>query len=520
MILGDRGEFDGALRDDLARAGLAHLVAISGLHLGLLGGAAGWVVGWGVRRRYRWLARWGTHRPQAVGAFVGAAAFAGLVGLPVSAVRAAAFIGVIAFASLASRRMTAWSTVGGALFALLAVRPAWIDDLGFRLSVSAVLGLLVFAGARQTRRWWLRGARASAAAIVGTAPVALDAFGRIAWIGVVTNLVAVPWTCFVVVPMALAGAALGLVCPSLGAAVLAASSWAAEGVCLIAAWGAAVPGEWVMGAHRSLPAFGVVAAAGLGWHAPRNTRWVAIGVAAVCLLAGVQARPGPQVVFLSVGHGDAAVVVDDDGRGMLIDTGTDRAFRRVVVPELLRLGLGRLEGVVITHPDDDHDGGLPALLERFDVGRVVLAPEDWEPLEMRDVKVEVLGPFGPRSTLSDNDASLVLRVHLGRYRILFAGDVERQGEAALVARWGTDLGTEILKVPHHGSRSSSSNAFLEAVAPQVAVVSIGPNPHGLPSTDVLWRLRRRGIRILRTDHAGTIRFPCPPDELGVRTEHD
>ncbi|MBC7225543.1 MAG: MBL fold metallo-hydrolase, partial [Anaerolineae bacterium] len=249
--------------------------------------------------------------------------------------------------------------------------------------------------------------------------------------------------------------------------------------------------------------------------------------------------------FLDVGQGDAILVQSPDGHQMLVDGGPD--------PQVLQQALGRvlpfwdrtLDLVVLTHPDGDHAGGLVDLPARYQVGQVLESgvPAD-EPASRRwrtqaegagipvvearrgmvldlggGVVAEVLHPPPDLGSLAgDNNASIVLRVRHGGLAFLLPGDLEREGEAALLQSH-QDLRSAVLKVAHHGSGGGTTEAFLEAVAPELAVVSVGAgNRFGHPSPAVLERLAAQGAVVLRTDLHGTVEILTDGRTLWVRTQ--
>jgi competence protein ComEC len=272
------------------------------------------------------------------------------------------------------------------------------------------------------------------------------------------------------------------------------------------------------------------------------------------------------VTFLDVGQGDAAVVEAPGGAVMVVDGGGSRdgsydPGARVVEPFLRTRGIGRVDLVALSHPHPDHLGGLFRILERFDVGAFWSSGDDGrnpeyhrllavaarrgtalgavEPRALGAAELRPLGPFvstaggeriGAPEGLGVNDASLVLRAALGGHAVLFPGDLEADGEGELAGRGdvGDAIGADVLKVPHHGSRTSSSPELLDAVRPRVAVISLGwRNQFHFPAPEVVARYADRGVTVLRTDRDGavTVRLkrdgalsfvcerPCPTPQL-------
>jgi len=271
---------------------------------------------------------------------------------------------------------------------------------------------------------------------------------------------------------------------------------------------------------------------------------------AVVALAGLLRPDGElRVSFLDVGQGDAAVITFPAGRSMVIDGGpqfgTYDTGRAVVAPYLWdHLGMmgglwgGRIDYLVASHPQSDHIGGETSLLRLFPVDEVWfngvhregVVAEAWEaavtkyagrmttirdadqPIRIGPVDIDLLHPsdsFMPdRDNLDGhglNDSAIVMRIGLGEYHFLFTGDIERPAEAELVRAEADRLASTVLKVPHHGSRTSSTPDFLDAVHPSEAVISVGAyNPYHHPSSPVLEAYEARGVDVLRTDQSGEV----------------
>jgi competence protein ComEC len=252
-----------------------------------------------------------------------------------------------------------------------------------------------------------------------------------------------------------------------------------------------------------------------------------------------------RVTFLDVGQGDSALVEGPGGFAALIDGGGryDNSFdtgARIVEPVLRARGITRIDLLVLSHPHPDHMNGLFRILRRFPVGalwqngdsggnpaqldllrlageRGIAAPAPGR-IESRGMIIEALGPWhdgriGAPPGLSANDASLVVAVKYAGRQILFPGDIGGDGEAELLEhrREGARLASEVVKVPHHGSRYASSDGFIDALSPRLAVVSAGAhNRFGLPSVAAVERYRRRGIEVLRTDRDGAVTIVIDP----------
>lgn len=269
------------------------------------------------------------------------------------------------------------------------------------------------------------------------------------------------------------------------------------------------------------------------------------GILLSCLAAHRSLPEGTlEIHFLDVGQGDSAFICTNEGNA-LIDTGEADA-REFVYLSLKPYG-SRLEYLIITHPHSDHMGGASYILEKMDVGTVVLPRSNgWDStyaelltdihasgasvlfadpgleFSLGDVSFRVLAPLDQYA--EENDRSAVLRLEFGKISALFTGDAEELSEADQLRQYGSEkknlLDADILKAGHHGSSSSSSYPYLWAVTPQYAVISCGKNnSYGHPAADVLKRLETIGVKILRTDQLGTIRFVTDGENITVTSDN-
>ena len=536
LVIGRRTELDRAVQERYVRSGLAHLLSISGLHVGFL---AAWL---GVLLARLPLGR--VARFAASAALVGG--YVGLLGFPAPATRSALMLGLDGLARLRQRRVAPRGVIAVAALVVLAGDPWALRSVGAWLSVVAVAAVIWAARATAGSRPAVRVLAGGAAATLTTAPITAYAFGTVAPIGVVANLVAIPLAGLAVPGLMLALLA-SWVCPPAAPPLAAGAGLLLALVDVVAAFAARVPGGHVVmpaGWPAAVLWSGVAALAWWLWHAPRRP-WVraarlalaaGLGPWALLLLDPPRGRDGVLTVhFLDVGQGDAAVLRTPAGRWIVIDGGPrlpgSDAGRRVVVPFLRRRGAERVTVLVASHADADHLGGVPALIDALPTD-VVLEPGEpvgrplyleflaavqgsgarWLParagdrLELDGVVLDVLSPdtawiARPAET---NEHSVVLRVGFGRTRLLFPGDAGFPVEQRLLDRIGP---VALLKVGHHGSRTATSEAWLDRLRPACAVISVGArNRYGHPTPEVLARLLRRGIAVHRTDRAGTITF--------------
>ncbi len=550
------GEEDLTEADDDAfrKSGLTHLLAVSGSHVALAVGSVVAAVRFLVLR-VTWLAR----RVEAgrVAAALGipfALAYEQLAGDSGSARRATAMALFVLFARACGRRGQVARTLPLSVLAAMAIDPLAPFDPSFLLSLAATLGLVVLGPALRevvdapTR--WLRAVPASLrtalsttmAASAACAPLIAMMAGAVPIAGLVANVVAVPIGELAALPICNACAVLGALSEPFPVVSFFASTI-----------GHATAGSLVMlrAAARvaATPSFAVLAAAmACAYVAPKLSR-AAVGSVTIALLLlvegvhvrGAKPRDVLRITVLDVGQGDALVVDLPDGRVMVIDGGGEVGSpwdpgKIVVGPVLAARRRSRIDVAVLSHPHPDHFLGLRHPLSTLSVGAL------WDTGEAHDghgelgalfsrlrarhvplvrpatlcgvhrfglATVEVLAPCPAYdASASTNDNSFVLRVSLGARHALLVGDAEEHAEHGLLHRdLHRDLRADFLKVGHHGSRTSSTDAFLRAVSPTIAAISCGArNRFGHPHPTAMARLRSAGIRVLRTDLDGSIRW--------------
>ena len=562
MLLGERADMGADLRNAFADTGTAHLLAISGLHVG--------VIGWSVFRLLLWFLLGRLRIAQAGRPEVPAALAAGaftwfyvlLVAPSDATLRAAIMITVILAARVLERRPFAPRTIAAAALAVLLVEPTALWDASFQRSFAAAGALVASAPLYRSVHTWLkepgrlpspRWSRAAAVLVgltgattisfVATAPLSLAWFGQLAPVGLLVNLVAVPLTSLVVLPAGLLWLLLALMAPDLAAALTFIPELAADALLgIVSGWadlcGPATTSAWPH-AVGALAAAAVVAAFAKRWKLG-----VALGAAGLSLALLTTGGGGLEVTFLEVGHGDAAVVVTPEERYVLVDTGgtwrggdaNQAIAERRLVPALTRLGASELDLLVLTHSDHDHVGAAPALARRLRVRELWVCACAGQSAAVRETarivaagggRVRVVGPsagwdwggakwrvLGPpvsvatadgRCRVEDNDSSIVLSVGWAGRQLLLTGDISAKAERELVMREGGVLGSDVLKSPHHGSRSSSSEALLDAVRPTHVVVSgVLHRKRMPPHSDVLRRYLAAGMRVWVTSRDGAV----------------
>jgi competence protein ComEC len=540
---------------DFRNAGVVHVLVASGAQIAVLIGIFLQVLGWAAAPR------WASLLITLAGAWL----YTLMAGGAPAMVRASITAGALAVAQLLGRQNDPLSLLALAALVILGLSPGDLFDLGFQLSFAAVGGMILL-GPRlrallHAKPGWLWGSIGySLAAQLATMPLIAHAFCQVAPVGVLANLIAIPAS-GLLLGGGLAVSVVGLLWP--GAAFFLDSAnlallWALRQVIHACAR--------VPGGHFWVPPPGAVTVAllyagllAIAWLRREHLALLAgsrvaraSGLALVALFAGSKLLPSPpllRVTFLDVGQGDSTLVQTPSGRTLLVDGGGVSGGRfdfgeRVLLPALLHRGVRGLDCIVATHPQGDHIGGLAAVCRELPVEMLIEPDVPSENAEMERLleqvrrrgirhlraqagvswmldprtRVTLLHPPEPRlSGMGDvNDHSVVLRVEYGRTSFLLAADIGREVEAHLV-RSGAPLEASVLKVAHHGSRTSSGEAFLDAVRPRVAVVSVGEgNLFGHPATEVIRRLAARAALTCRTDEEGAVEVSTDGEVLNVR----
>ncbi len=566
LVLARREGLEREVRESFARAGVAHLLAISGFHVGVVAGLL-YALARALLR-----GRTGARGRAGLAAAAGSWGYVGLLGFPDAASRAALILTLGAVARLRGRPSARWAPLASALLLLLALDPGRLASVGFQLSFLGAAGLVAARAplASRLRRLGrgrlpdgvVDGVAAGAAATAATLPAVAWHFEAVSLVGIPATLLASPLVALAL-PGALASLALEPVLPG-------AAAFLAGGVDLVLGvleTGTARVGAWPWASLWIARSWTAVAVAGgsVGWALARRggvgavSRRATTVAAAAALLAGwplllgLAGRSTLELRFLDVGQGDAVALRTPAGSWILVDAGPPWTGRGPgpVVAALRGRGVTRLEALVLTHPDADHIGQADRVLAALDVatvldpgvpvgkeGYVALleaaaeAGVPWRPARaplrwaVDGVALEVLHPRGPPepgSAVDANDHSVVLLVRWGDFEALLTGDapatVERAVSAALPAG-----GVEVLKVAHHGSDTSTDSLLLARARPGVAVVSVGRgNRYGHPSPRVVRRLEAAGVPVRRTDREGTIRIEARRDGsfrvVGARARH-
>ena len=577
MVLGDRSGLTPDMNQAFLDSGTFHILAISGLNVSLLAGTL-----------------FGLLRLLAISPRLAAGAsvllvtlYAALAGASASVVRAAVMADAYLLAVVLDRRADLLNSLALSALALLWWNPRFLFEVGFQLTYLATLGIVLvvprcaraLAPLPWPLRWALESVVITLAATAMTLPILARAFNRVAPVGILSNVPIVPLS-GLVTTLGTAACVPLLFIPTGISWLNHAMAWLVNLLLGLAGWFAAWPWASV---RVFTPTPGILAAyyaIGLTWllrlalssASDRRgawARWLGLLALACVLTLAVQVlvklypprgRPAVRLTLLDVGQGEAILVELPERRRMLVDAGGVPGDRfdvgaKVLAPFLLHEWIGHLDVLVLTHPQTDHAGGVPAILRGFSVGEVWLGDildrstiSLWlqeylrhrripqrvvslssPPVRWGQAQVAVLHPraratrnpgVGIGRPSRPNDASVVLRVGIGDRKVLLPGDIEREGEAALL-RDRAAIRAQVLKVPHHGSRTSSTSEFLAAVRPEVAIVSVGyRNRFHHPHPEVVARYRALGVRLFRTDLHGAIRVELTPDRISVEARRD
>ena len=573
LTIGDRRAISSPLREVFNRLGIGHLLAISGLHVGIIAIVLMGMFKW-IGHRFHFFLVTGTGHAAAVSATIPLIIGYGLVaGMAPSTQRAVIMVSLAMGAYLVRREGDTLNLVALAGLLILLWHPPVLFAAGFQMSFAAVLAIVLglrhvwpatsVAHPRPGRRLLVFMA-VTLYATAGTLPLLMYYFQQFSLIGLVANLVAVPLIGFVALPLGLLALSLLPLSAPLASLFLQLGGGVLEAVLAVGHWAARLefaalrtfqPTELEIGGYY------VLLAAVIAVRSRPRAKWLLAAAAALLMVdAGWWyhyriAHRDLRLTVLDVGQGSAALLEFPGGETMLVDGGgyaDNRVFdmgRRVIDPFLRRRKILTVDYLVLTHPSSDHMNGLVHVARHFNP-RLLIWNQDrvasasatafvdmiherglrvppFDRLERQfnigGAVVRILNPphdydrrRGERRR-SLNNNSIVLQLTFEGCVILLPGDIERAAEADLLRKMAPILKSNVLLVPHHGSRSSSSAAFLEAVAPEFAILSCGwRNRFGFPHPEVLTRYKNMGTQVFRTDQNGAIEVRFRSDTLELR----
>ncbi|MBZ0105454.1 MAG: DNA internalization-related competence protein ComEC/Rec2 [Sulfuricella denitrificans] len=539
LAIGEQNAIPPAQWQVFLRTGVNHLMSISGLHVTMISGFFFALAYW-LWRRSAALTLWLPARKAAVLAGVMAAlAYALLSGFGVPTQRTLYMLSVVAVALWLGRTSSPFSVVSLALLVVLLLDPWAVMSPGFWLSFGAVVAMMGAGVGRIGRPHWLaEWGRVQWAVTLALVPALLAMFQQISIVSPLANAVAIPLISLVVTPLTLLGTILPL------DFMLFAAHLAMEGCMRFLTWLSALPvAVWQQ--HGPPVWTLLLAMLGVLWLLlPRGfpARWLG----AIWFLPMFMVLPPRPVqgelwlTVLDVGQG-LAVVARTRDHALLYDTGPQFGAEadsgsRIIVPFLRGTGIRRLDGMVISHDDLDHSGGAQSVLQAEPVEWLLssLPPESpalngvtinsrcfaGQTWEWDGVKFAMLHP--PLDSyqydgFKDNDRGCVLKISSAFGSVLLPADIERVSEQDLLERSPQPLAADVLVVPHHGSLTSSTEAFIDAVHPATAIFTVGyRNRFGHPKADVVERYRKRGIKTWRTDKSGALELRFGDDGLSLQ----
>ena len=527
LAIGDQGSIPAAQWQVFTRTGVNHLMSISGLHITMLAGVAFALVYWLWRRNMRLTLWLPARKAAALAGLLLALLYALMSGYGVPAQRTVYMLGTVAAALWLSRNIAPSQLLAIALMVVLLFDPWSVIAPGFWLSFGAV-GLIFYITANRLGQghWLLEYSRIQWAMSIGLIPPLLALFQQISLVSPLANAFAIPLVSLVVVPLTLLGALLHFDW------ILHLAHYAMS-VCMAALeWLSDLPAAvWT---QHAPPLWSIVAGMiGVLWMLlPRGfpSRWLgAVLLLPMFLIQPAAPRPGSlRLTIFDVGQG-LAVAAQTSGHALLYDTGPvfnseANSGNRILVPSMHGMGLGKLDSLILTHNDSDHTGGALAVMQAMPIQLLLSSlPHDSPILQQAGlsqrcsdgqnwnwdgISFEILHPALASyagDKINNNDRGCVLRVSIGHNSILLVADIEKNSERRLLELHPDKLAATMLVVPHHGSKTSSTPAFVAAVHPRYAVFTSGYRNHfGHPKAEVVERYRATGSELLRSDEDGAI----------------
>ena len=533
MILGERGNLDAETKMQYQMAGIMHILAISGLHISF--------VGMGFFRLLK-KAGAGNGVAGAVSAFL-IYAYGIMTGGSVSAMRAVGMFLVLVGAGIAGRSYDLLSAMALSAIVLLLDAPAYLYSLSFLLSFGAVIGI----GALTPEICSLlnlekKTAKSLAGSVIVwliTLPIALRAYGEVSLAGVILNLLVLP-TSGIVLASGIFALPVGIFVIEIAKRVVFPGKCVLffyEKLCEVVGW---IPhSTWITGSPQlwqCMVYYVMLGVAFMGVKWGKKAASVALVILAVVFL-GYHSRNGLTITCLDIGQGDCCVLKMPGGENFLIDGGSSNKKNTAVcqiLPYLKNQGIATLDGIFVSHTDQDHISGIEELLElcaqnlaTVRVKNLILPDwnttgEEYEKLKMlaeqtgilvqtaregnllktKEAQIEILAPENGADGSDTNEDGMVMEVHFGKFRGLFTGDIGAETEKKLLDSMED---VDFLKVAHHGSKYSTCQGFLDVVSPEIAVISCSAkNTYGHPSADTIKRLEDCGAQVEYTMKNGAI----------------
>lgn len=548
LLLGYKQDLEGASKQAFARAGLSHIMAVSGLHVGFIIAPFWFVIPFFWSKKY--------------GRVLGLVAlililysYAGITGFSASVVRASVMAGLLTFGKLFNKSPNSINLTGVAAIVLLTINPAQLFEVGFQLSFSAVLIILLVLPVIQHAlpywlrlRWYAKPLMVIIVSIVvqlGLYPVQVFYFGEVSLISPLANALFVPLL-GLVVPFALLCVFVSSVFPIFGAWLNVPAEFFLIGMNNFVSFSSILDWAWMKASLPSLllfPFWMVLIFFIASWRTQQiRWKWLTVtlflfGVVQVDGIITKLEKPELKVTVFDVGQGDAALVETPNGKQILIDAGVWSpgydSGESIILPHLKEVGIDKLEAVILSHPHADHIGGILSLINGIEIGKIYNSGYEYDSnlyknylalarskrIEIESIKagdkieidpsllILVLGPEGQKFNSDPNQHSIVLNIVYGESEFLFTGDAGEDQEKRLIENYGDLLDTDFLKVGHHGSRTSSERAFLKEVTPEIAVISLAErNRFRHPHPEAIQRIQETGTELYFTSRDKALIF--------------
>jgi len=551
LLLGERGEISPELQDAFSKCGVIHILAISGLNIGYIGII--FFVLFGLLRL--------NYQAKIIAVIISVFFYNLLVGFEPPIVRASLMMGIFLFGRLLQRRTDPLNVISAAAVIILLINPPELFQVSFQLSFGAILSMAylyqrlkiifekwaLFGKLTQTKLGEYLGTLllVTLAAQLGTLPIVVYYFHRISLIGIILNLLVIPLT-GIITALGLATMFFSFVSVTLAQLYANTNTICLELLIRVVEWSSKISFSAITIGRIGLVTvliFYLMLWSLLNFHRVFYRKVVAFSILTGAMLltwqAVFQSHNWMQVIFFDVGQGDAALVTFPNGKNMLIDGGPVLedfdAGEFFILPYLKRERINRLNTVVVSHADNDHIGGIPSILRSLPVDKVFdnglfnesgicstyqviidsfkidyqVAQAGYRLTSYENCGVYFLHPgkvFASQFKADINNCSVVAKIVYGNRSFLFPGDIGSEAEKILLC-YGELLKADVLKVAHHGSRTSSSEAWLKLVQPEFAVISVGRNnKFNFPAPSVLKRFQQLGIKTIQTDVNGAVIF--------------
>jgi len=581
LVLGEQGDIPEDIKEHFIVTGIAHLLAISGDHLGIVALLSFSLLIWILKRSEFLLLTIDVRKWAAALTLPCLLLYTSIAGGGISVIRATIMVITFFLSILFNRERDLLHTLALAAFLILIFSPASLFDVSFQLSFLAVLSILysvprILQDLKQKGiflvpktswegnilKYIFLSLLVSGVAILGTAPFVALHFNRFSLIGFFTNLFMIPWVGFLIVPLSLIASLLSFFFYPFAAVLIHINDWITLILLKVVAFFASIPYASIFLSTPTILEmilFYLLLFSIVHLRKRKKIRYLFVGLCIVFVFDLVfwnlrdSFREDLRLTFIDVGHGDCILIEFPKGNKMLLDgegLNEDRfdIGKNVIAPFLWKKKIRRIDTLVLTHPDPDHLKGLNFIASQFSIGqfwdngiqtesepylqlnktlnekkiRTQSLHEETPPQVINGVEISILNP--PQSVrtqrrgkdhLDPNNSSLVMNLRLRNVSVLLTGDIGKEAEERM-SRKSLPLHAEILKIPHHGSSSSSSPLFLDRVNPNYAILSVGQrNPGRLPDPEILERYERLGAKIFRTDRHGAITVVTDGDGVKV-----